>query len=83
MVFLWCLLTVEMINAATMALERPDFRVAECLAKNLRLFPSLPDGLPATESIKSDAEAPVLHLIYDRSDCSNLPPLVFYDLSGS
>ena len=35
-------------------------------ASNLRLFPSLLDGLPATESIKSDAEAPVLQLIYDR-----------------
>lgn len=78
MLFPKCLLTVKMIKEVRTALGRPDFRLEDAQALNLRLFPSLLDGRPATESIKSDAKAPVLQLIYDRNR-SNLPPLVFYE----
>ena len=71
-----------MIKAVITELDRNDFRVHDSQALNLRLFPSLLDGFPATESIKSDAEAPVLQLIYDE-DHSNLPPVVFYELDNS
>ena len=76
MLFPKCLLTVKMINEVRTALGRPDFRLEDSQALNLRLFPSFLNGLPATESIKSDTKAPVLRLIYDRNNGSNWPPLV-------
>jgi hypothetical protein len=79
MLFPKCLLTVKMINEVRMALSGSESRLGDSQALNLRLFPSLLDGRPATESIKADAKAPVLQLIHDRNNRSNLPPLVFYE----
>ena len=83
MLFLRCWLTVQMIGVVISVLGRHDFRIDDSQASSLMLFPSLLNGSPATEPIKLDAEPPVLQLIYDNDDGSNLPPLVFYDLENS